>query len=262
MQPRIVRRIVPCGVVAVFLSTAAAARAGVLAPDTPVGGVSQAVWGDRWWQWALSYPSGGNPLVDATGALSSLGDRGDVFFLSGTLTGPVNRAATVRQGQTLLIPLGTAVSMIPWFGSTEAEIRADAAATNGPASGLFLALDGTPAPLPASAPTLMSFHQVTPPGTFSLTFPELNVYGGPVGTYRSVSDGYWVMLDGLTPGAHTLHFGGHFAGTPALGYQPLDVDMSYRLTVVAVPEPLGVAALTLVGGIGLLRREVARNSAA
>jgi hypothetical protein len=201
----------------------------------------------------LSYPSGGNPLVDPTGALSNLGDRGSVFFLAGTLTGPVSRAATVRQGQTLLIPLGNAVSPIPLFGNNEAEVRADAAATNGPASGLFLSVDGAPAPLPASAPSLLNFHQVTPPGTFPLTFPANNVYGAPAGTFQSVSDGYWVMLDGLAPGLHTLHFGGHFAGTPALQYPPTDTDMRYALTVVAVPEPSAVTALA-VGGLCLLRR--------
>jgi hypothetical protein len=246
-------RLVAFAIVTLSLWTAGAARAAVLAPDTPVAGASQAVWADRWWQWAVSYPSGRNPLVDPTGALSGLGNRGEVFFLAGTLTGPVNRAATVRQGQTLFIPLGAAVSMIPWFGSTEAEIRADAAATNGPASGLFLTVDGVPAPLPASAPSLTNFRQTTPPGTFPLTFPELNVYEGPVGTYRSVSDGYWVMLDGLAPGVHTLHFGGHFAGTPALGYPAFDVDMRYALTVVPVPEPWRVT-FSAVGGLCLLRR--------
>jgi len=54
------RRVVVCGVVVTYLSIVCAARAGVLAPDTPVAGASQAVWGDRWWQWALSYPSGVN----------------------------------------------------------------------------------------------------------------------------------------------------------------------------------------------------------
>ena len=246
------RRSSVCGLVTTLLFLTGAARAAVLAPNTQVAGASQAVWGDRWWQWALSYPNGHNPLVDATGSLSGLGDRGDVFFLAGTLTGPVSRAATVREGQTLLIPLGNAVSNIPTFGSNEAEVRADAAATNGPASGLFLTVDGAPAPLPASAPTLASFHQVTPPGTFPLTFPANNVFGAPVGTYQSVSDGYWVMLDGLSPGPHTLHFGGHFAGTAPL-YPPTDVDMAYTVTVVAVPEPSGVTAL-VVGALCLLRR--------
>ena len=232
-----------------------AARAAVLAPNTPVAGASQAAWGDRWWQWALSYPSGANPLEDTTGARSALGDRGNVFFLAAaTFAGPVNRAATVRQGQTLLIPLGNAVSWIPTFGNTEAEIRLDAAATDGPASGLFLTIDGAAAPLPASAPSLMNFRQVTPPGTFPLTFPVNNIFGAPVGTFQSVSDGYWVMLDGLSPGAHTLHFGGHFAGTPNLLYPPFDVDMTYALTVVPAPEPSALAVLAVVAAGVITRR--------
>lgn len=239
---------------AVCLSTTGTARAGIIDPGTPVAGVSQAVWGDRWWQWAISFPNGASPITDPTGALSSLGDQGEVFFLAGTISGPANRVATVREGQTLLLPIEFVVSPIPLFGNSEAEVRADAAATIGEASDLFVTIDGSPAPLPPTTSSLLDFYQTTPPGTFPLTIPDDNIFGAPVGTFDSVAVGYWVMLEGLSVGVHTLHFGGHFEGTPSLGYPPIDTDITYTVTVVpaAVPEPttillVGMGGLFLIG---------------
>ena len=80
-----------------------------------------------------------------------------------------------------------------------------------------------------------------------------NIFGVPVGTFDSVAVGYWAMLDGLSVGVHTIHFGGHFAGTPSLGYAPFDTDITYTITVApaAVPEPASLV-LTIMGGLGLI----------
>lgn len=222
-------------------------------------GVSQAVWGDRWWQWAISFPEGQSPITDPTGAFSGLGDQGAVFFLAGTISGPANRVATVREGQTLLIPIVAITSPIPFFGNDEAEVRADAAANLGVASDLFLTVDGSPASLPASTSSLLDFYQTTPPGTFPLTIPDNNIYGAPPGTYDSVSVGYWVMLEGLSLGVHTIHFGGQFSGTPSLGYDAFETDITYTLNVV--PEPSTVALLGLGGVVLAVGRACRRRSA-
>jgi MYXO-CTERM domain-containing protein len=254
MQPTISRRLISVLALLAGVSLTAHAGGAVLGPSVQVAGTSQAVWGDRWWQWAISYPTAQNPLNDTTGAFSYLGDQGSVFFLAGTVTGPAVRTATVRAGQTVLIPLNTAASPIPLFGADEAAVRADAAATSGPASGLTLTIDGAAATLPAGVTSLTDFHQVTPPGTFPFTIPADNVFGAPSGTYPTVEDGYWVMLDDLSVGTHTVRWTGHFAGTPALQYPPYDVDMRYTLTVTPVPEPGGLVLLALIGLGGFRRR--------
>jgi len=162
-------------------------QAAVLSPNALVDGVSQAVWGDRWWQWMISYPPGADPMTDTTGAYSSLGDRGTVFYLAGTVSGSATRTATVKQGQTIFIPLAGAVSPIPLFGNNEAEVRADAAATLGTPSNLVLTIDGVMATLPAGFPSLTSFHQSTPPGTFTWVVPQNNIYssfGLPGGSFQ------------------------------------------------------------------------------
>src|SRR5687768_16621403 len=86
-------------------------NAGVLSPDAVVAGKTQSEWSAAWWQWALPYPAGQNPLTDTTGALASLGDRGSVFFLAGTTSPqPVVRSVTVREDQFLFFPVINAVA--------------------------------------------------------------------------------------------------------------------------------------------------------
>ena len=46
----------------------------------------------QWQQWALSLPNDVNPLVDTTGALCGVGQRGPVWFLAGTFFGAHDKA--------------------------------------------------------------------------------------------------------------------------------------------------------------------------
>ena len=39
----------------------------------------------------------------------------------------------------------------------------------------------------------------------NITWPEHNVFGGPVGNFESVADGFYVILEPLPPGEHVLH---------------------------------------------------------
>src|SRR5262249_13682980 len=80
------------------------ARPAFLSPRAPGLGVSQGEWSARWWQWAVSYPDGENPLTDTTGAFAHLGDMGPIFFLSASTGPPTSRTVTVRSDQTLFIP--------------------------------------------------------------------------------------------------------------------------------------------------------------
>jgi hypothetical protein len=53
-------------------------------------------------------------------------------------------------------------------------------------------------------------NECSPP-VFTLTYPVDNVFEAPPGTNTpNVSDGYWVMLEPLRPGAHTLYSRGEF----------------------------------------------------
>lgn len=217
------------------------AYGAVIAPDQAVSGFSQAELTARWWQWMISYPAATNPVLDQTGQFSYLGSdqtavaHPGVFFLAGNFSGAETRTASVTSDQTLFFPLVNTVSLIPLFGSNEAEIRADAAATLGTVTGLFASLDGVDLPLPASASSLSDYRQQS--ALFSLSFPTDNIFGLTAGSYDTVTDGYWLALGALAPGQYTLSFGASASGTPPT-YPSFSLVQTYELTVTAaVPEP-------------------------
>lgn len=98
---------------------------------------------------------------------------------------------------------------------------------------LRASVDGVP--ISGLDPNTTSFRACAAPVTgcvprwFSLTFPADNLFGLPPGTYKpAVQDGYYLLLAPLSPGLHTIEFGGTgtFAGAAA------DQDITYRLRVL------------------------------
>jgi hypothetical protein len=237
-------------ILALAIATAtlpAVARAGVIPPGDPVAGSSQAELSQQWFQWAFSYPDGANPVQDTTGALSYLGDQGRYFFLAGSFgSDPVTRSATIRSDQYVFLPLANSLSMIPFFGNTEAEIRQDAADGLGIVSNLSLTLNGADVPLPPPASSLSDYLQLTPPGTFDVVIPPNAVFGIPEGTYQGVGIGYWVALAPLAPGDFQLHFTARSDGTGpyegVVGFQ----DVTYDLTVTPEPAALVLGCLAVL----------------
>src|SRR5215475_11131987 len=62
-------------------------------------------WAAEWWQWALGVPAAVNPLTDTTGEHCAQRQVDKVWFLAGSLTGPVVRACEVPAGKSLFFPL-------------------------------------------------------------------------------------------------------------------------------------------------------------
>jgi DNA-binding NarL/FixJ family response regulator len=103
---------------------------------------------------------------------------------------------------------------------------------------------------------------------FTITFAPNNDLGFPAGTYNDAyADGYWLMLDALSAGQHTLHFGGTSTFYAYDGGQiaVFSVDTTVRLNVVPgggpnnVPLPAAVFLAPLgVGPALAMRRKVCR----
>ncbi|HEY5139499.1 MAG TPA: PEP-CTERM sorting domain-containing protein [Methylococcales bacterium] len=71
-----------------------------------------------------------------------------------------------------------------------------------------------------------------------------------VGQLDSITDGYWVAVEGLNPGPHTLLFGGTIPEL-APGNAPFTLEVTDTLNVV--PEP-GVLSLLLLGTVAAYGR--------
>ncbi|MEJ7605383.1 MAG: hypothetical protein WKF37_03755 [Bryobacteraceae bacterium] len=224
-----------------FALTCAPADAAAIPAGSTVAGKTLGEWSAQWWQWALSFPAATNPVLDTTGNSASLGDVGPVFFLAGTFSStPVTRTFAVPAGKFIFFPL------LSGFLSEEgsvADMRARLATFVGNTTELHASIDGV------NIPNLFSHREVSP--VFDITLGPDNIFAAPPRVYTpSVSDGYWLMLEPLPSGNHTIRFGGTSEGNsdPTLG--DLTVDVTY-----VVPEASTfLLALYACVAIGVTRK--------
>ncbi|MEF8701522.1 MAG: PEP-CTERM sorting domain-containing protein [Candidatus Accumulibacter sp. UW20] len=208
----------------------------IIAPDQPVAGKSQLEWSQEWWQWALGAPASDNPLLDPDGSLAQVGNNGPVFFVAGSIFGvPTDRTFTVPAGRPIFFPVinnlwieTPPIVCFPDFPCALDQITPFIT----DATDLHATLDGQNLLIPDA----LGFRQ-TSSEFFLIALPDDNLFGAPEDAYPAVSDGYWVAVEGLSPGPHTLIFGatsGDFL-----------VEVTANLTV---PEP-GTLGLVLLGAL-------------
>ena len=121
--------------IGVFLAPTAASaqKAHVFPPNAHPFGASYGEWQARWFEWFIEIPAPVNPLFDETGELCGTNQSGPVWFLAPVShPGTTTRACTVPTGTGMFVlGLGNECSNVeppPFFGATEAELRACAAA--------------------------------------------------------------------------------------------------------------------------------------
>lgn len=199
-------------------------------PHSTVLGQSIAEWTAEWWTWGFQAPARlvtqpdgsvtieGNPLTDTTGEHANMDNDGPVFFVAGTFGGEVERSFTVPEGKPLLIPLVNYI--VAKFADEQngdvelqkAEIEKDLAPIRDTITDLFAEIDGIPIQNLGVHYEETDFFKMGPARAGTLN----EVFGAPLDDdlYPSKSIGNWLMVDYLSPGEHTLHFGGTIDGTP------------------------------------------------
>ncbi len=178
----------------------------------------------RWWQWALSFPVDENPLTDTTGEQCSKGDFGDIFFLAGTEGGKAERECTITEGQDILIPIYNVINIKTLDEETEASLLAQAEEILAQQRNLKLIIDGEKV-------RDLESYKVTNPTFFTVELPEDNLFGISAGPYQAVAVGYWVQIEGLSPGEHTITVAGVVHGQTSLGKIDFKTQATYHLTV-------------------------------
>jgi hypothetical protein len=212
-------------IIAPFISLTAIANAQEQQQDVTVTEPTKQLTA-RWWQWVLSIPTEDNPLLDTTGEKCQEGDMGDVFFLVGSTGGSVERECTISEGQDILFPIINIFCFDKPGGLFSPGVfdqpkgpgscQEQAESVIDQASNLEVTIDGV------SVENLQDFRVLSNP--FPVKLPEDNILGLPSGTYIGISDGYWVLVESLPEGEHTIHFAGQVGD--------FTVDVTYHLTVV------------------------------
>jgi hypothetical protein len=190
-----------------------------------VDGLTLADWTEDWWTWALQAPDATNPLFDPTGAYAGTDNAAPVYFVAGTASGfggppIVDRTFTVPAGEPLLIPI------LNEFDTEDPKYveRDDVQEFRQDVTGLFAEIDGVRITHLRSDLVSTGFFSMGPTQPGSLA----EAIGAPVGSDLSPTkaSGYWLMVEGLAPGPHTLEFGGSLS----TGFSSMTTD---HIVVVA-----------------------------
>lgn len=218
----------------------------VVAPSSTIAGGRFADWSARWWQWAIAQKfDDQHPLKDEAGDQAHRGQNGNVWFLGGAVntSGTVTRKVVVPSGKYLYFPIMngecSSVEAAPYAGGNTL-VTLGACAQKFAKTDLYCTVDGTPVPG-------LSGNKVLS-GLFSFTAPEPNLLGvtGPI-QGNAVDEGYYVMLEPLSPGQHRLTFGGKFTYTDADPNNSFSFvqNITYEITIL---PPSVVAPSQLVDG--------------
>lgn len=208
------------GLAAVFGAAALSAAAATTAPaaaiidaDEIVFDHSQVEWSESYLQWIAAFARGSSPLSDTTGARCGAKQGGDVWFLASSEgTAPVVRSCAVPAGRTLFVPIVSTTERSASLEPGCASMARIAAGALAHVSQLTMTIDG-------QAVDALESHRLATGHCFAL---------GARQTPRSdakaaVADGYYVMLQPLSPGPHTIVVGARFDGASLSTTYHLDV---------------------------------------
>lgn len=221
-------------ILALVVSPVLAAQANprVAPPNSMPYGKSYSQWGGEWWKYMFSFPADTNPVSDPTGANCALDQSGPVFFLAGTISSSIVRdECAVPAGKALFFPIVNFVGAVPEDGATPQEVQDLVTFVTNYFDELWVSVDGAPLQNLWSYRASQFF-----PFTGAIDNPFDTSCGTPGTCYEGYhesgfTDGYWIFLFPLPPGAHTINFGGHF-NLPDWGWE-FTVDVTYHLTVAA-----------------------------
>jgi hypothetical protein len=213
---------------AAFMIAPASASGTTYPTVVPNTGTQYADLSIRWWKWAYSFPYADVPFFNEGGSVDlNKSQWGNVWFLAGAKygLGPVTRSVEISSEKSLFFPLANLVNDYPCpdpsFQPNPGETLEHFLQRTGndylPAlDDLFAEVDGVP------IPNLAAYRATSSIFKFKAD-PALASYDPCVtGTQQyGVSVGYWLWLEPLPVGVHTLHF-----GSPSW-YQ----DVTYIITV-------------------------------
>ena len=170
----------------------------------------------EWSNWLQKEPPDTSPAFDPDGQFCDLNQSGKIWFLAGTFGGFADRTCEVPAGVGVFFPIFAFVSWAPDFlneepcpeGLTEEVdlIRCDVNddIPIAPDADLEVVVNGE------LVPDLYAYRSQSEAGGFTLEIgPLFEAFGvSPGPKSPAVADGYWILLDKLPPGEHTVSFSG------------------------------------------------------
>lgn len=198
----------------------------ILPPKTTYQGKTYPQWAAAFWKWALELPLDGHPFNDCMKDFSTQ-QTGNVWYWSAP-DGTVSCNETMPEGKAVFLTLRDAETSSledpPFYGASEQAQRANSKWLADHIVGLFCLIDGEP------VEHIYAYRFLSPQIHFNAPTPW--IFGTTGGPGTSVGDGYYLMLEPLSPGRHVIHYGGTFHfNAGELGPDPLDFPKDVTLTL-------------------------------
>lgn len=179
---------------------------------------------EAWFQWIAFQPDYPNSMTDRDGSQASEGQGGKFWFLAGTDGGEAERDIKVPAGKAIFFPLIN----VWWFTNKPPGVPSYCWTTldiymKG-TTDLTCTIDGVP------VKNLDSFFARSRgyPDSWSGDFIFYAQPPDPAPVYPAMLEGYWILLQPLSAGKHTIEFGGR-----TIVHEPeweIDVDFSTFVT--------------------------------
>jgi hypothetical protein len=176
-----------------------------------------------WARWVLQIPAPLNPILDSTGAHCGQNQlsNGNFWFLVGDFGGVVTRQCTIPHGKFIFFPVANAI--VTDFPKPPGNIQQEQTLAKQLAdSFLVSSLRASVDNLQLSNTDIKRAQSVP----FPFLAPPNEILGDPAGFGTGVTDGYWVILNPLPVGQHTIHFSAQTNTSP-----PFKLDVTYKITV-------------------------------
>jgi hypothetical protein len=178
-------------------------------------------WTVKWWQWLLSSSKDLNPALDDDGFHAKINQSGPVWFLVGTFGEDryPRRQCTIPRNKYVLFPVINYEINVFEKSSlhSEEDLINDVLQDMNDIVHLEALVDKQSVPI---------YRIQSDPKIFSVKLPTNNCCGIKDGKVKCAADGYWVFLEPLNPGKHTIYFHGACSG----GLRNCTAE--YSLTVV------------------------------
>lgn len=184
-----------------FLSTLVNAddlNPGIYSKDSKPFGIPFEDWLVKWTQWFIQIPLETNPREHYTPERCAINQSGPVWFLTDILKGKEERTCTIPSGNAILLPT---LSGTCWTDKTDPIPMTDEEITKCATAGneygkISVVLDGK------TIQHMENYRAQSP--FFNITVPENNVFGNMPGVWKAKTDGFFLFLEPLSPGNHTL----------------------------------------------------------
>jgi hypothetical protein len=207
-------------------------------PPGPHYGQTYAEWGATWWKWLYETPAENHPILDTTGENCAVGQPATgPFYLVGAFGGMETRDCTAPADRPLFFPIGNFSGDncgVPEEDQlTDEEIIEFANSDAISFEEMSLTIDDTvvgdtPEDFAAYRTEATEYsYDVPAEGSLYASF-GLDFTGHCEPSYAS---GYWIMLEPLSAGDHSLNFSVHNAPSMEGAMDGYDLEITYNLTI-------------------------------